>query len=81
MSECAVPHARLSSQLDCFLAQFLLCKGQLQCCKGARCHAPVKDAILVLRPLLREHNQLLPILTGPLLENAYEPVIDLLVLL
>jgi hypothetical protein len=44
------------------------------------CATPVEDALGVLGPLLAEHDELLPVVPGPLLEDLDEPVVDLLVL-
>lgn len=43
-------------------------------------HTPVKDTLGVLIPLPAEHNELLPIITRPLLEDLDQAIIDGLVL-
>eukprot|EP00955_Chlamydomonas_euryale_P090567 364556-Chlamydomonas_euryale.AAC.8 len=45
-------------------------------CEGS----PVEHALLVLIPLPAEHDQLLPVVARPLLEDLDQPVVDLLVL-
>lgn len=43
--------------------------------------SPVKNSLLVLRPLLAEDDELLPVVTWPLAEHLDQAIIDLLVLL
>ena len=60
---------------------------QRNCLKGEALLAlwllssPVKNSLLVLRPLLAEDNELLPVITWPLAEHLDQAIVDLLVLL
>jgi len=47
---------------------------------GLSTHSPVQHPLLVLWPLLAEHDEALPVLTRPVLKYLDQPVIYLLVL-